>query len=83
MKLTIDIDCTPEEARAFLGLPDVSDMQARLLRDLEDRLKAGLAAMEPDALMKQWLPFSLEGMEKMQRAFWSGLSGGAPGGRKP
>ena len=83
MKLTIDIDCTPQEARDFLGLPDVRDMQARLLRDLEDRLKAGITAVEPDALMKQWLPLTLEGMEQLQRAFWSGLSGGTPGGRKP
>jgi hypothetical protein len=82
MKLTIDVDCTPQEARDFLGLPDVRDMQARLLKDLEDRLKAGITAVEPDALMKQWLPLTLDGMEQMQRAFWSGLSGG-PGGRKP
>ena len=24
MKITIDVDCSPEEARAFLGLPDVA-----------------------------------------------------------
>ncbi|OBV10759.1 DUF6489 family protein [Erythrobacter dokdonensis] len=24
MKITIEFDCTPEEARSFLGLPDVS-----------------------------------------------------------
>lgn len=83
MKLTIDIDCTAQEAREFLGLPDVRDMQARLLKDLEDRLKANIAAVEPEALMKQWLPLTLEGMEQMQRAFWSGLSGAASGGRKP
>ena len=23
MKITVDIDCTPEEARTFMGLPDV------------------------------------------------------------
>lgn len=83
MKLTIDIDCTAQEARAFLGLPDVSEMQARLMKELEDRLKSNIAAMEPEALMKQWLPLTLEGMEKMQRAFWSGMPGGAPSGRKP
>lgn len=82
MKLTVDIDCTAQEARDFLGLPDVREMQARLLRDLEERVKGGIAAMEPDALMKQWLPLTLEGMEQMQRAFWSGLGSGATG-RKP
>ena len=24
MKVNIEIDCTPEEARTFMGLPDVS-----------------------------------------------------------
>ena len=24
MKFTVDVDCTPEEARRFLGLPDLS-----------------------------------------------------------
>jgi hypothetical protein len=24
MKITIEVDCTPEEARSFLGLPDVT-----------------------------------------------------------
>ena len=24
MKVTVDVDCTPAEARAFRGLPDVS-----------------------------------------------------------
>lgn len=88
MKLTIDIDCTAQEARDFLGLPDVREMQARLLKDLEDRLKAGIVGGDPEALVKQWLPLTLEGMERMQRAFWSGLSSGGsasggPGGRKP
>ncbi len=27
MKITVDIDCTPEEARAFFGLPNVQPMQ--------------------------------------------------------
>ncbi|WP_420846806.1 DUF6489 family protein [Microvirga tunisiensis] len=27
MKITMDVECTPEEARAFLGLPDVKPMQ--------------------------------------------------------
>ncbi|MEL0013134.1 MAG: DUF6489 family protein, partial [Alphaproteobacteria bacterium] len=27
MKVTINVDCTPEEARAFMGLPNVADAQ--------------------------------------------------------
>ncbi|MFY9972047.1 MAG: DUF6489 family protein, partial [Roseiarcus sp.] len=27
MKITVDVDCTPLEARQFMGLPDVEPMQ--------------------------------------------------------
>src|SRR5437868_1199614 len=29
MKVNVQIDCTPEEARAFFGLPDLGPMQQR------------------------------------------------------
>ncbi|MGK9165962.1 hypothetical protein KXR53_06680 [Inquilinus limosus] len=79
MKVSIDIDCTPEEARAFFGLPDVGPMQQALLKDLEGRMRANLAAMEPEALFKTWLPASLEGFETLQRAFWQSMTGGKGG----
>ena len=28
MKVTVDVDCTPEEARRFLGLPDLTPVHA-------------------------------------------------------
>ena len=31
MKITVEIDCTPDEARQFLGLPDMKPMQAALM----------------------------------------------------
>ena len=31
MKIKIDVDCTPQEARAFLGLPDVAPMQKAMM----------------------------------------------------
>ena len=39
MKVTINIDCSPEEARTFMGLPDVRPMQEALLKELEARLQ--------------------------------------------
>lgn len=76
MKVSIDIECTPQEARAFFGLPDVGPMQQALMKDLEDRMRANLAAMEPEAMLKTWLPASMEGFETLQRAFWQGMTGG-------
>ena len=31
MKITVNVDCTPEEARSFLGLPDVQPLQAAVM----------------------------------------------------
>ena len=76
MKVTIDIDCTPEEARAFLGLPDVVPLQATLMKEIEDRMRAALRSTDPEVLFKTWLPASLQGWEQMQ-AFWRGMAGAA------
>ncbi|HWA79531.1 MAG TPA: DUF6489 family protein [Acetobacteraceae bacterium] len=56
MKITLDVDCTPEEARAFFGLPDVKPLQEAMLKEVEQRLKTSLAAMQPEALFRMWLP---------------------------
>ena len=31
MKITVDVDCTPQEARAFMGLPDVTPLNEHLI----------------------------------------------------
>jgi len=79
MKLHIDIDCTPEEARAFFGLPDVAPMQKAMMADIEQRMKSAIAEMDPEALMRMWGPSRMKGFEELQKAFWSGM--GAPGKR--
>ena len=75
MKLKIDVDCTPEEARALLGLPDVKPLQAGLLAEVEERLRATLKAMDPEAMLKTWLPATLKGFEQLQEMFLSQLGG--------
>lgn len=75
MKITIDIDCTPEEARTFLGLPDVKPMQEAMMRDIQQRVSANLNAMDPESIMKTWLPAGIQGMEQLQKMFWSQLAG--------
>ena len=69
MKVTFDIDCTPEEARAFLGLPDVKPMQDELIAEIRERMTASLHAMEPAEMMKLWLPANLKGFDQMFDAF--------------
>ena len=34
MKVNVEIDCTPQEARAFFGLPDLQPMQGRIIDEI-------------------------------------------------
>lgn len=70
MKLKFDVECTPEEARQFLGLPDVAPMQERLMRDLEDRLQENMQNLTPEEIVKTWMPAGMSGMAEMQKMFW-------------
>jgi len=71
MKVTVNVECSPEEARAFMGLPDVQPMQQALMQELEQRLRANIQAMSPESMAKTWLPAGLQGAEQLQKMFWS------------
>jgi hypothetical protein len=84
MKISFDIDCTPEELRSFFGLPDVKPMQEQLLKEVEERMRATLTTLDPETLMKAWLPAGLKGFEQLQEMFLSQMAqmGGRPPGKK-
>ena len=74
MKITMDVECTPEEARAFLGLPDVRPIQDQLMREVQERMAANIRAMEPEAMLRTWLPATLKGFEQIQEMFISQMT---------
>ena len=83
MKISLDIDCTPEEARRFLGMPDVAAMNEQVVADMQKRMLANLAAMDPEQLFKTWMPAGLQGLEQMQKMFWQQMAAAsAKGGGK-
>ena len=68
MKISFDIDCTPEEARRFFGMPDVSPVNDAFVKELTKR--AGEMAQEMDAgkLMEQWMSAGVQGLGDIQKA---------------
>lgn len=63
MKITVDVDCTPEEARRFLGLPDLSQVHDAYVEQLRKAMADGVT---PDAvadMMKSWAPMGEAGMK--------------------
>jgi hypothetical protein len=77
MKISFDIDCTAEEAREFLGLPEVQPLQEALLKEVQERLTANIRAMDPKAMLETWLPATLKGFEQLQELLLSRMAGAA------
>lgn len=81
MKVNIDIDMTPEEARAFMGLPDVAPIQKKMLEEMQARMKQAFDAGDPEAMMKAWMPLSMglgggaEAFQKFQKLMWDAATG--------
>ena len=75
MKIIMNIECTPEEARRFLGLPDVTGLQEEMMEGLGAKMRESLAATDPEALMKTWMSGMGGGFEEMQKQFWSQFTG--------
>ena len=69
MKLNIEIDMTPEEARRMMGLPDLGPLQATVLAEMEKRLHKALDAADPEAMVKAWLAPGIQGWEAFNRLF--------------
>ena len=84
MKLNIQIDMTPREAREFLGLPDVSKAQERMMAEVEKRMKAAIDVNDPEAMMRAWMPLGGAGFEQFQKFMMDSARAGASGmsGRK-
>jgi hypothetical protein len=68
MKLNIEIDCTPDEARRVMGLPDVTKMQEKIAAEMEKRVMDAIkTASDPEALLKTWFSWGSQGLEQFQR----------------
>jgi hypothetical protein len=81
MKVKFDIECTPQEARAFFGLPDVEPMQTALMKELEDQLRENMRSLDPETMLKTWLPATIQGWGEVQKMFWEQM--GMPGTAAP
>ena len=79
MKVTIEIDCTPAEARAFMGLPDVAPLNDRLVEEMQKRMTANMAAMQPEELMKSWTAFGVQAQDQFRRLMEAAVTGQAKG----
>jgi len=79
MNITINVECTPEEARRYMGLPDVAPMQEAMLKEMQERMMDNMKSMQPSEMMKAWLPIGLNGWLDMQKKLWTQMTSVAAG----
>ncbi|MBV9569680.1 MAG: hypothetical protein JO056_00370 [Alphaproteobacteria bacterium] len=83
MKITIEMDMTPEEGRRLMGLPDVTALQAEMLDEMRRRMKAAVDASDPQAMLKAWMPLGAQGFEQFQKFLWDSAAQAAGSAAKP
>ena len=76
MKIKLDIECTPQEARVFFGLPDVEKMQGIMMKEIQSKMMENISNIDADSMMKTWMPEGMQGLDQMQNMFWSSMTGG-------
>jgi hypothetical protein len=76
MKVNVEVDCTPEEARRFLGLPDVSKANEAYV-DAALKAMQGVGSFEQmQEYAKQLAPMGQMGMKLFEQFLASGASMG-------
>jgi hypothetical protein len=80
MKVNIEIDCTPLEARQFFGLPDVTPIQTAVMEKLQQQMMSNIEKVSPEALMQSWLTFDPKFAERFQDMFATMTGLGSPRG---
>jgi hypothetical protein len=82
MKMTIEIDCSPQEARTFLGLPDVTTLNDKLVEEMQKRMTSNMAMVAPDELMKNWAAFGAGAQEQFRTLMSAAVDAGMGASRK-
>lgn len=73
MKVHIEIDCTPEEARQFMGLPDVEQANAIYVDTIAKAMQGVSNAEQLEKYARQLAPMGQVGL-KMFQSFVEGAS---------
>lgn len=78
MKVTVDFDCTPEEARSFLGLPDVTPIHEKYVKAMMDTMDGSNSVEQMENLFRSFSPMGDAGMRLFKQIMDMGIAGSLP-----
>jgi hypothetical protein len=77
MKLTINVECTPQEARAFVGMPDVEPLNKMVMDEMAKKAKENLDTLaDPEKLIAAWANMGGKGLEQFQNLVGAAMGKG-------
>ena len=76
MKFTVEAECSPAEARAFLGLPDMAPLNEHLVDEMKRRLDANITMLKPEELMRNWLALGGQAQDQFMKLMGAAASAG-------
>ncbi|RDC61147.1 hypothetical protein HME9302_02366 [Alteripontixanthobacter maritimus] len=76
MKVHVEIDCTPEEARTFMGLPDVAKANDVYIDTMTKAMKGVSNPEQLQGFAKQLAPMGQLGLKMFQNLVEGGMMAG-------
>ena len=74
MKVTINIDCTPQEARAYMGLPDFTPINDAMVEEMRTQMMANMAKLQPEEMFRSWMSLGGQAQEQFMKMMTAGAS---------
>lgn len=79
MKVNVEVECTPEEARRFLGLPDVSKANDVYVDSVTNAMKGVTNVDQLQSMAKQLAPMGEIGLKLFQNFVEQGAASAMAG----
>ena len=77
MKVTVDMDMTPEEARKLMGLPDLEPLQTAMMEKVQEQMEDYFKDIaDPEAMFNKFMPLGINAMEQYKN-FYSHIANSA------
>jgi len=77
MKFTVNVECSPEEARRFMGLPDVTPINEKLVEEMGKRMEKNLQLMSGESMMASWMSVGTQAQDAFVKLMTSAAAGAA------
>jgi Family of unknown function (DUF6489) len=82
MKVHVEIDCSPEEARSFLGLPDISKANGVYVEAITKAMKGAASVDQVQDFAKNLAPMGQVGLKLFQQFMEGGAAFASGAGKK-